>query len=143
MLQASSPDAGAQVGVALFKDHPNALFPFSAMDAAQRQYVEGVVAGCMSQFQQRDACAAAGVAQQPPVSANVVMQMGGGCILYAENAAAATRDCGAGPCGSGERRPSGASFLRPKDVFETLCDCIFASRRWAVLPLLVIDHVYA
>jgi hypothetical protein len=93
-----------QVGVALFKDHPNAMFPFSSMDVLQRQYVESVVATCMSQFQQRDAASAASSSSpssslKNTLSANVVMQMGGGCILYAENIQ--QKRAGAGPCGEG------------------------------------------
>lgn len=196
----------SEVGVALFKDHPNALYPFSAMDARQRTYVENVVATCMSQFQQRDAAATASagmpsssddaqlcchsvpqqqqhsklgetvmhapsscnvshqhskqlspnvathvpsscntlqqqhsrqlspnVATHAPsscnvlqqqqhnkqLSPNVVMQMGGGCILYAESSVQS----------SSSSSSSFSSLLRPKDVFETLCDCVFSSRR--------------
>jgi hypothetical protein len=63
----------AQVGVALFKDHPNALYPFSEMDKDQRYYVEQIVLACLRQY---DISAS--------TTNHVVMQMGGGCILYTE-----------------------------------------------------------
>jgi hypothetical protein len=37
----------SEVGVALFKDHPNALFPFKEMSRAQRDLVERIVTSCM------------------------------------------------------------------------------------------------
>lgn len=40
-----------QVGVALFKDQPNALFPFSEMNKNQRYYVEQVVMQCLRQYE--------------------------------------------------------------------------------------------
>ena len=72
--------ACTQVGVALFKDHPNALYPFSAMDARQRAYVEEIVISCMnrsSQIVQRTSAQCA-----PLHNVSVHMQMGGGCVLY-------------------------------------------------------------
>lgn len=118
------------MGVALFRDHPNAMFPFSAMDFAQRQYVENVVATCMSQFQQRDSGSI--------LNANVVMQMGGGCILYAEELhEAAAAAAGRGPCANNSGTKASAKqagqknlLMSPRDVFEALCDCIFSSKRY-------------
>jgi len=127
-----------QVGVALFRDHPNAMFPFSAMDEGQRKYVEGVVASCMAQFaRQRDA--AVSVNNSSSIAANVVMQMGGGCILYAESSSGGVTSS-AGPCSSNRGSSSQQQLLlRPKDVFETLCDCIFASKRCVGFLLLLKD----
>ena len=130
------------MGVALFKDHPNAMYPFSLMDAQQRQYVEDVVATCMAQFRQRDAAVVSGSC--PKIAANVVMQMGGGCILYAES----RQEKENGPCGVGSNRKNNAQGqqhqqqniqqqkrVSAKDVFETLCDCIFTSKRYVLIFL--------
>jgi hypothetical protein len=68
---------GVQVGVSLFKDHPNALYPFSAMDDGQLAYVEGHVISCMNQHQQN---VQRGSLHKP--THTVHMQMGGGCVLY-------------------------------------------------------------
>jgi hypothetical protein len=124
-----------QVGVALFKDNPNAMYPFALMDAQQRHYVEDVVTTCMAQFQQRDAAALTVASNSPKIAANVVMQMGGGCILYAESSS--RLDKGDGPCGVGSNRKNSMQLHQQntqkrvcvKDVFETLCDCIFTSKR--------------
>jgi hypothetical protein len=63
-----------QVGVALFKGQPNALFPFSEMNKDQRYYVEQIVLKCLRQYE----------ILQRAEGNHVVMQMGGGCILYTE-----------------------------------------------------------
>jgi hypothetical protein len=96
------------VGVALFKDHPNALFPFSEMDKDQRYYVEQMVQSCLRQYD----------ISSPLCKTNnhVVMQMGGGCILYTEP-----------QYQQGSLKK--VVRLKPRDVFEALCDCIFASER--------------
>ncbi len=139
-----------QVGVALFKDHPNAMFPFSAMDAGQRQYAEDVVATCMSQFQRQrnhsdDDDVACSSTEQ--ITANVVMQMGGGCILYAEERDSSCCSSSGGSCctsrankqqkGQQQQKGQGCSschlLVNPKDVFETLCDCIFSSKRYSIM----------
>lgn len=116
------PTAETQVGVAFFKDHPDALYPFSAMDRGQRMYVEQVVAACMAAHQRRSALQSmtndAASRQVPEPSSRlefnnrVVMQMGGGCILYVEASAS-----------------NNTKALEPRDVFEALCDCVFASKR--------------
>jgi hypothetical protein len=99
------------VGVALFKDNPNALFPFAEMDKDQRYYVEQIVCSCLRQY---DICSGR-------TSNHVVMQMGGGCILYTEP----QQHHGISRHDSNAR----VRRLRPGDVFEALCDCIFASKR--------------
>jgi hypothetical protein len=103
------------VGVALFKDHPNALFPFCEMDADQRYYVEQIVQSCLRQYD---------ISVSSPMQRggnHVVMQMGGGCILYTE------------PQGQQQQQLQGAAKnavrLKARDVFEALCDCVFASSR--------------
>ena len=112
-----------QVGVALFKDHPDALYPFSSMDRMQRMYVEDVVSACMATHQRRSAlvgitssnCGSSSHSISSTSSGRVIMQMGGGCILYVE----------AGQSNSSSK----PSRLKQLDVFEALCDCIFASKR--------------
>lgn len=122
-----------QVGVAFFKDHPNALYPFTAMDARQLAYVEEVVTSCMQWHQQRAAAAntstdVCDTAQQTSdksccTSSSVVMQMGGGCVLYvAGSSASNTRKRTANGC-------SADAVLGARDVFAALCDCIFSSSR--------------
>jgi hypothetical protein len=103
-----------QVGVALFRDHPNALYPFSEMDENQRYYVEGIVISCMRQHD-----------ISSRTNSHVVMQMGGGCILYTDHQ------------GQGQQRGVSPTKrvvrLKARDVFEALCDCIFASTRLGAL----------
>ncbi len=119
----------SQVGVALFKDHPDALYPFSAMDRSQRLYVEDVVSSCMAMHQRRLASVSSSSAQNVSATGSiinsnrVVMQMGGGCILYVE-------PCNNNNNGNGVKNAANTSArLKPLDVFEALCDCIFASKR--------------
>ena len=162
-----------QVGVALFKDQPNALFPFSKMNKDQRYYVEQVVMQCLRQYE-----------ISSHNTNHIVMQMGGGCILYTEpmqqfqdksshhsscckssarssgmdkerancvSSLASFRNknhssLGVGNSGSSSSTISSSSqpralaagapthnknprLLGPRDVFEALCDCIFASKR--------------
>ena len=84
-----------QVGVALFKDRPTCLYPFSAMDANQLYFTEEVVRECLTH------CDVARTSQQQcrgdshsttsssssclpfyHLHHHAVVQMGGGCILY-------------------------------------------------------------
>lgn len=106
MLTCSVQMVISEVGVAFFRDHPDALFPFSEMTGAQRSYVESVVIECMGNHL-RMACdpllkrspflgGAQGNIPSDPLhgenggggptvmGAHVIMQMGGGCILYAD-----------------------------------------------------------
>lgn len=125
------------MGVAFFKDHPNALYPFTSMDARQLAYVEEVVTSCMQWHKQRDAdlnirgissstCCVGGAGHDSTAdkniigsSCNVVMQMGGGCVLYV-----------AGSSASNCRAKEGCGvILDARGVLETLCDCIFSSSR--------------
>lgn len=108
------------------QDHPNALYPFTAMDMGQRLYVEGVVTSCMDWRSKRAATAVPsagggerggkGASIPPGRSCNVVMQMGGGCILHIAS--------------GGGGRKGGGVLLGAREVMEALCDCIFSSRRW-------------
>jgi hypothetical protein len=115
-----------QVGVALFRDHPNALYPFSEMDENQRYYVEGIVISCMRQHD-----------ISSRTNSHVVMQMGGGCILYTEPHGMQTVQGVFQPsvkqqnCKTGVESSTSACarLLCARDVFEALCDCIFASKR--------------
>ena len=127
-----------QVGVALFKDRPNALFPFSKMDAGQRFFVERVVAACMEQHERVHPNGAGfddddewvGRRQQgcTRFSSKVVMQMGGGCILFTEperrGAKACTTTSGSSSIGATE-----GTEVSVSEVFDALCDCVFASKR--------------
>lgn len=134
----------AQVGVALFRDHPNALFPFSEMDRGQRYYVEQVVCSCIRQYD-----------ISSRTTNHIVMQMGGGCVLYTEPQGMHTvhgvfqsssggsskknrqqQPQNAGGASDALRRSggdggqlSGPRLLKARDVFEALCDCIYASKR--------------
>jgi len=112
------------VGVALFKDHPNALFPFCEMDSDQRYYVEQIVQSCLRQY---DISSSSPMQKASSSGCNnhVVMQMGGGCILYTDHQ------------GQGQQRGVSPAKkvvrLKARDVFEALCDCIFASTRLGAL----------
>jgi hypothetical protein len=116
-----------QVGVALFRDHPNTLYPFSEMDENQRYYVESIVISCMRQHD-----------ISSRTNSHVVMQMGGGCILYTEPHSMQTVQGVFQPSGRQQNCKTGvtesstsacARLLCARDVFEALCDCIFASKR--------------
>jgi hypothetical protein len=96
----------SEVGVALFKDHPNALFPFSQMDKDQRYYVECIVLECM---REHELC--------PQLGSRVVVQMGGGCILYTQTKAASSAS-------------AASRLLQSRDVLMALCDCISCSSRY-------------
>ena len=98
------------MGVALFKGHPNALFPFSEMDKDQRYHVEQVVHLCLRQYD-----ISASFPLMSKTGSHVVMQMGGGCILYTEP--------------QGDHVSKTVVRLKARDVLEALCDCIFASSR--------------
>lgn len=88
-----------EVGVALFKDRPTHLYPFSAMDPAQLYFVEELVRECLMQCdiaqKQQDNNPLQQHQQQQLMSSSsrnllpfyhlhhhAVVQMGGGCILY-------------------------------------------------------------
>lgn len=87
------------------------------MDADQRYYVEQVVTMCMDHHQ--DVGAFHNQSKPPGFSSKVVVQMGGGCILYME------------PLGSSGTSKGGRStmLLQPGTVLEAMCDCIFASEK--------------
>lgn len=104
------------MGIALFKDHPNALFPFSEMDKDQRYYVEQIVYSCMRQYE---------ISSRS--TNHIVMQMGGGCILYTEPPP--LQHHVGGGCNNGHQGQTPAVRLDARDVFDALCDCIFASKR--------------
>lgn len=101
----------SEVGVALFKDHPNVLYPFAKMDVDQRYLVERVVSSCMYW---QDIC--------PRLGNRVVVQMGGGCILYTDPP----------PSSSASQQEGKVEpfLLRPIEVLRALCDCIFASVKY-------------
>jgi hypothetical protein len=148
-----------QVGVALFKDHPNALYPFSAMDDAQLAYVEGLVISCMNQHQQN--------VQRGQPNKNhhiaVHMQMGGGCVLHCTDqdptavrytTSASTGDLrgavndsaqwtlardrrkglpansnGGNKKAATSAEVEGCVLLEARKVLRALCDCVFSSRK--------------
>jgi hypothetical protein len=101
----------SEVGVALFKDHPNVLYPFAKMDVDQRYLVERVVSSCMHLH---DIC--------PRLGNRVVVQMGGGCILYTDPPPPSS-------VSQQETKPN-CFVLRPIEVLRALCDCIFASAKY-------------
>lgn len=110
-----------QVGVALFKGKPSVLYPFTEMDADQLYYVEALVARCMEHHQkivkQGDGLEDANSASNtvPPINSKVIMQMGGGCILYIEPPP--------------KQQHTSVVAVSPPDVMAAVCDCIFASER--------------
>jgi hypothetical protein len=146
--------AHLQVGIALFQDHPNALYPFSKMNKDQRYFVEQIVISCLNQYS---------VSSSSKTSNHIVMQMGGGCILYtdtqntglntnngpssiASNAFGSLKgkasnvgntrggkpskdDSNSDPSSSTSKNANARLKLKPTDVFEALCDCIFSSQR--------------
>ena len=96
-----------EVGIALFKDRPTYLYPFSSMDPAQLYFVEEVVRECLLHCDiartvtSSGGGAGGGAAATEPMSLSAtsvsssssdlpfyhlhhhaVVQMGGGCILY-------------------------------------------------------------
>lgn len=116
-----------EVGVALFKDRPTYLYPFSAMDHAQRYFVEELVRDCLLQCdiaqQHKQQSQEHGMLPSLPfyhLHHHAVVQMGGGCILYmhhqrnstenmsleTNNAAAAAAIAGGG--GGGRKKPKTA-----------------------------------
>lgn len=100
----------SEVGVAFFKDHPNVLYPFAKMDVHQRYLIERVVSSCMHMH---DIC--------PRLGSRVVVQMGGGCILYTDPAPSSSQ---------AEEGKAEQFLLRPIEVLRALCDCIFASVKY-------------
>ena len=113
----------SEVGVALFKDHPNALYPFTAMDLGQRLYVEGVVTSCMNWHARTSvSCENESGSGQ---NSKVVMQMGGGCILHIASS-------GVQQPKKPKQQQHNQLLLETGDVMEALCDCIFSSKRYGV-----------
>jgi hypothetical protein len=78
-------------------------------------------------------------ASRASVGSRVVMQMGGGCILYVEQPMDDDRRKDALLRGSSKKAANGAAainacsgdgmHIRPANVFEALCDCVFASKK--------------
>lgn len=145
--------------MALFKDRPTSLFPFTHMDSAQRYFVEEVVRDCLLHC--NVATRHMHVQQGLPfyrMHHHAVVQMGGGCILYmhhshpseallSESSRTATSGKGGGGSGCKKRSlPATASssstaaaaasaapkplLLQPDEVLKSMCDCVFASTQY-------------
>jgi hypothetical protein len=137
-----------EVGIALFKDRPTALFPYSEMDADQRYFIEQVVQSCLLHCNR--------TTQMPPPKQDslpyyhlyhhAVVQMGGGCILYTRGK---KRQSAALESGTKRKRhPQNKKSLEDtsKDVacisvsrsaiLEAMCDCIFASQDYGDVGVL-------
>ena len=78
-----------EVGVALFKDRPTSLFPFTRMDSAQRYFVEEIVRDCLNHCNVASSLATKERGEEEEdglpfyrMHHHAVVQMGGGCILY-------------------------------------------------------------
>lgn len=112
--------------MALFKGKPTALYPYSEMDADQRYYIERIVVACMDHHQKNAGALPANspeesieeYSKQQAAPCKVIMQMGGGCILYMEEGG-----------GTSSRRSSSSALLNALEVMQSICDCVFASRR--------------
>ena len=128
-----------QVGVAFFKEKPTALYPYSEMDMQQRYYVEKVVTACMDHHQKvvlpPGGAAHADCSEDSQCSAKspckVIMQMGGGCILYMEEMkgeSSVKHDEGRARY-TGNAAQASPTLLQASHVMRTICDCVFASTR--------------
>lgn len=135
-----------EVGVALFKDRPTSLFPFTHMDSAQRYFVEEVVRDCLLHC---DVATRHVYVQGLPfyrMHHHAVVQMGGGCILYMHHShpaealladsgkVAAKKGGGGGSSKKGQAETAAAaaqkSLLPADEVLKSMCDCVFASTQY-------------
>jgi hypothetical protein len=139
-----------EVGIALFKEKPTALFPYSEMDSDQRYFIEEVVQSCLLQCNR--------TTQLPPPAAlndakglpyyhlyhHAIVQMGGGCILYTRRKPSSA--CAETPAPSAtdpkkKRQKQSSSVVLLSEaasqkqplvarsaILSAMCDCIFASK---------------
>lgn len=148
-----------EVGVALFKDRPTSLFPFTRMDSAQRYFVEEIVRDCLNHCNVASSLATKEREEEKEEDGlpfyrmhhHAVVQMGGGCILYMHERHPAQDlfDTQHQHESSGSRtkkrrktqlqlqqhpseEPSSNSSgrLKAEDVLKSMCDCIFASTKY-------------
>lgn len=137
-----------EVGIALFKDKPTALFPYSEMDPDQRYFVEEVVQSCLlhcnrisllpSSLETKDSSGENALPYYH-LYHHAVVQMGGGCILYTKKKQNANV---AGGSGKKRQKVRGSSSppeesctsdkndesVGQEDILMAMCDCIFASK---------------
>ena len=119
-----------EVGIALFKDRPTALFPYTEMDSEQLYFVEEVVQSCLLQCNRitelPSPASSTGSCGLPyyHLYHHAVVQMGGGCILYTKRqlkkvaGKKAEKVCASEP----------EDEIDKADVLRGMCDCIFASK---------------
>lgn len=132
-----------EVGVALFKDRPTSLYPFSHMDANQRYFVEEVVRDCLMHCDITTRSFSSARDLDLPyyhLHHHAVVQMGGGCILYTHALHPAEALEKPPPAAAKKKRllslqenqPAAGTHLRlrAEDVLKSMCDCIFASTKY-------------